>query len=674
MNLDKAGGKKKFPHFLFLFLLVMDQYVPHQLPFALKAFQLSRILLGVGGILVGTTVLWKLGNTQPTNNSTAKPGRPKIDLVFWKRLYRLVRLCIPGVFSWEFAHLVVLSLLLLSRTLFTISIATLMGSNIRALTEGNFYSFVNGVTRVGFLAIPVSIINSALKYFTNMFALYCRRRLSKHGHDKYLTGNTMYRQDISNLPCDKILTNEIEKFSLSLSNLYTGTFKPLLDVVFFANALRHSVGITGPFVLVGYYAGAGVLLRSVMPSFGKLYSHQQRLENNFQYNHARLLSHTEEIAFYGGNELEKNTIDEQFDDIFCKSRWIFRLQALVNMLDNWLIKYGASIAGYAVVSKPVFGRISYTRKFLNTSAKSAVSERAAGFTRNTHLLVNLASAITQLVLVKKKILTLAGHTTKVSQLFERLDSCDIPVHNEESRRIRSNIISFSHVNVIAPNQQTIIRDLSFRVQPGNSLLIQGPPGSGKTSIFRLLSGIWPLQSGTITKPNHSEIFYIPQHPYFPVGTLKEQIIYPMTLQQFTSHGHHDGDLYKLLEFVHLTSLLDSHGWYKRADWESLISMSDLQRLAVCRIFFHQPRFAILDMAMCMVDAGVEMSIYQQAKEMGITFITVTEHQSLQSLHESVLTLKGNGDWEYTSDSIAELSDEEDDEEDDEEEEEHEECE
>merc|ERR1712063_55685 len=92
----------------------------------------------------------------------------------------------------------------------------------------------------------------------------------------------------------------------------------------------------------------------------------------------------------------------------------------------------------------------------------------------------------------------------------------------------------------------IIRDLTFQVKPSNNLLIKGPSGSGKTSIFRLLSGIWPLQNGTITKPSHREIFYIPQCPYFPVGTLQEQIIYPMTLQQFKNDGHHGEDLLKHL--------------------------------------------------------------------------------------------------------------------------------
>lgn len=77
------------------------------------------------------------------------------------------------------------------------------------------------------------------------------------------------------------------------------------------------------------------------------------------------------------------------------------------------------------------------------------------------------------------------------------------------------------------------------------------------------------------------------------------------------------------------------------------------------------------MAMCMVDAGVEVSIYQKARDLGITLITVTEHQSIQSFHNSVLTLHGNGTWTYTTETIGgDNSEEEEEEDDDEEKEEH----
>lgn len=68
------------------------------------------------------------------------------------------------------------------------------------------------------------------------------------------------------------------------------------------------------------------------------------------------------------------------------------------------------------------------------------------------------------------------------------------------------------------------------------IFTEGPNGSGKSSLFRVLGGLWPLVSGHIVKPGvgsdlNKEIFYVPQRPYTAVGTLRDQLIYPLTVDQ-----------------------------------------------------------------------------------------------------------------------------------------------
>lgn len=99
-----------------------------------------------------------------------------------------------------------------------------------------------------------------------------------------------------------------------------------------------------------------------------------------------------------------------------------------------------------------------------------------------------------------------------------------------------NAIAFEDAMVVTPADATLVRDLNLTVEAGTNLLVTGPNGSGKSSLFRVLGGLWPLTKGRVHKPGGGEgsdglsheIFYVPQRPYVTIGTLEEQLIYPLT--------------------------------------------------------------------------------------------------------------------------------------------------
>ena len=189
--------------------------------------------------------------------------------------------------------------------------------------------------------------------------------------------------------------------------------------------------------------------------------------------------------------------------------------------------------------------------------------------------------------------------------------------------------------------------MNFEIKQGMNLFIKGPNGCGKSSLFRILGQLWPITGGTLTKPPMDQIFYIPQRPYLPNGTLRDQIIYPMSVEEMNEKGITDDELLQLLGEVRLAYLVEREGgWDKENDWNDVLSGGEKQRMAMGRLIYHKPKFAILDECTSAVSMDVEGHLYSYMKFQGITLITVSHRDTLWKYHEYLLKFKGDQDFTF----------------------------
>lgn len=180
-------------------------------------------------------------------------------------------------------------------------------------------------------------------------------------------------------------------------------------------------------------------------------------------------------------------------------------------------------------------------------------------------------------------------------------------------------------------------------------MITGSNGVGKTAVARVLSGLWaPGNEGKVHRPGKGDVFVVPQRAYMVTGSLLDQIIYPHTYPLFVQSGRTKEELMEILKAVHLAYLpAREGGWETRKEWRDVLSGGEKQRMGMARVFYHKPKFAILDECTSAVSSDVEGQMYEHAKSLGITLITISLRPSLAKYHTQLLTLLGDGTGNWT---------------------------
>ncbi|RAL17568.1 putative peroxisomal ABC transporter (PXA1) [Aspergillus homomorphus CBS 101889] len=614
----------------------------------------------------------RAGDGASTNQTPPPMTKPGLNLAFLHQFLSLGSIMVPRWSSKETGLLMSHGVFLLLRTYLSLLIARLDGEIVRDLVAGKGRAFAWGILKWCGIGTLASYTNAMIKFLQSKVSIAFRTRLTRYIHDLYLTKDNNYYK-LMNLDgsigqgADQFITQDLTQFCTAAASLYSSMGKPLVDLFVFNYQLYRSLGplaLTG--ILTGYFSTAAVL-RRLSPPFGKLKAVEGKKEGDFRSLHSRLLANAEEIAFYGGADIERVFLARSFKDL---QRWmegIYSLKIRYNMLEDVILKYAWSAFGYLITSLPIFlpawGGSGGALELLDLpEGTGRERDRMREFITNKRLMLSLADAGGRMMYSIKDISELAGYTSRVYSLISTLHRVhanayypprDSGAELYSLADVQGTIhngfdgVRLEQVPIVAPSLyprggDELLESLSFVVHSGDHLLISGPNGVGKSAIARVTAGIWPVYRGLVSRPRGfglDGIMFLPQRPYLSVGTLRDQVIYPHTEIDMREAGVSDAALQKVLDDAHLGYLPSREGgWDARKEWKDVLSGGEKQRMAMARIYYHEPRYAFLDEGTSAVSSDVEGLLYDRAKERGITVITISTRASLKKYHTYSLTI------------------------------------
>jgi vitamin B12/bleomycin/antimicrobial peptide transport system ATP-binding/permease protein len=167
----------------------------------------------------------------------------------------------------------------------------------------------------------------------------------------------------------------------------------------------------------------------------------------------------------------------------------------------------------------------------------------------------------------------------------------------------SNAIRLADVRLETPQGRVLVDRANAQLAAGERVAIEGESGTGKTTLFRALAGIWPFGAGRIERPDRERMLFVPQRPYLPLGTLRAAISYPATEGAFPDSRIQE--VMKLIGLAHLTPRLDLV-----EPWDQRLSVHEQQLLSLARVLLQEPDWLLLDESTSGLDEALERRLYE----------------------------------------------------------------
>ena len=199
-------------------------------------------------------------------------------------------------------------------------------------------------------------------------------------------------------------------------------------------------------------------------------------------------------------------------------------------------------------------------------------------------------------------------------------------------------------------KEAILRGVTFAVVPGEVLCVVGPSGAGKTSLARVLVGIWPVVAGAVRLDGYDLKQWDPQELGRYIGYLPQDVeLFAGTAAQNIGRFQDDIDATRVIAAAEmagcheLIQYLDDGYNTQIGEGGHALSGGQRQRVALARALYGNPSLVVLDEPNSNLDAAGEdalMRAIQALKACGTTVVMITHKVNILAITDRILVMGG----------------------------------
>lgn len=476
------------------------------------------------------------------------------------------------------------------------------------------------------IAVTMAIYQYAIRMTLDM---RWRAWLTEHYTARWLSEATQYRMQVFGNQTDnpdQRIQEDVRKFTSLTLSLTLGILAQVSTLVSFSVILwTISADFTFPgttvevpgllfWIALVYAIVATWVTHLIGRPLISLNFLQEKYEADFRFSLARMREYAEQVSLLRGEKAERASLGRQFglimDNFFRQVSISKRLIAFTSFYD-----YSNSVVPY-VIAAPFY--------FAGTIQLGVMTQTAGAFARVEGALsffINAYQTLAEYKAVVDRLTSFEGSIDRARTAARKTGEVALVDHDAPDLRLEGLVVRL-------PDGSPLVRAERLSLEPGTSVLLAGPSGTGKSTLFRAISGIWPFGEGTVKRPRGAQIMLLPQRPYLPGGTLRGAVAYPSAEDLYE-----DAAIIAALEKVRLSHLAPLIG--EDRIWAQTLSLGEQQRLGVARALLAKPDWLLLDESTAAMDEPTEEAIYRVMREElpDTTVVSIGHRSTLNAFHQ-----------------------------------------